>query len=118
MPTALLILILVAQAVAQAATAGASGPAATPSDGEMALPWVHVVGRVEAIEGARVTVRKPDGRTVTVHVGGLTLDVVDVLHPGRDVVLYGPRRADGTVIARGLALDYGDDAASASPHMP
>ena len=71
-------------------------------------------GWVERVEGYRAIVRRRGGRLVVVDVGRLALDVRRVLRPGRDVVMYGPQRPDGTVIARGLALDYDADAAPAA----
>lgn len=76
--------------------------------------WEVVSGWVERREGDDVVIRRPDGRLVIVDVGRLALDVTRVLRPGRDVVMYGPRRADGAIVARGLDLDYDADAGPAA----
>jgi hypothetical protein len=95
----LLLPIIGAPAVVEAAATMAPGDA-------LSRAWNQVAGQVQSVQGKHVTVRRADGAGAIIDVGGFDLDVTSVLRPGRDVVMYGPARADGTIIGRGLQLEY------------
>ncbi len=80
--------------------------------------WVrlpHVGGTVTAVGTSTITVARPDGTTVTVHVGaGATIRVAGVdgaklsdLKSGMVVVVEGAQRADGSIDARMIGAGKG-----------
>ena len=123
--------------VSVGATIVATGEKASDGSLDASSVWVrlpHVVGTVTSTTSSSVTIKRPDGTTLTIHVdANTTIRVAGVdsaklsdLKTGMIVVAEGTQRSDGSIDARaigagqpgklkGLGHDKQDDTPDASP---
>jgi len=69
-----------------------TAPAPPPAAPER--PWRRIDGKVQSVSDSRLTLRNPDGRTVSVDLSRLTSDARNALRPGDDVTVFATA-ADG-----------------------
>lgn len=79
----------------------ASAGSALPTDA--ASGWAVVPGAVQHASGPTAVIRANGGMVVTVDVSALDADVRNWLTPGNGVTVVGVYRADGVLVARGVA---------------
>ncbi len=105
----------VLSATVQPATSGTPGGDTATESGATPVPQT-ITGAVDQVSGSSVVLVLADGRRVTVDTTGLETSITRSLVQGQEVSIYGPSRADGTLVAQGVVVDYGS--ASALPRMP
>jgi len=86
--------------------AGQAAPAAAPPTGTLTsdLARIAVIGSVQSVAASTVTVRTPDGRTVTVDVSQLDKGIRRDLRAGDAITLYVPDGVQGTPVAQGVIV--------------
>ena len=105
---------------ADAAGQASPAPAADLPTGTLTsdLARIAVIGSVQSVAASTVTVRTPDGRTVTVDVSQLDKGIRRDLRAGDAITLYVPDGVQGTPVAQGVIVGRKTTRTSLRPSRP
>ena len=86
------------QTIIDQTTPSVSAPPADPVSG-----WAVIPGAVQNASGTTAVIRANGGTVVTIDLSQLDTNARTLVEPGRGVTVVGVYRADGVLMARGVA---------------